>query len=259
MVKYHPTYKKFKTSDDGVVFGVRGNPLTLSIHKSGYYLVTSLNEVGKPTNQYAHRFIWECFNNSIPNNLEINHINGIKTDNRLCNLELVTRSANQLHALATGLATIKYGEDTSQATITKDTVISILRDIRNGATNNTLSKKYSLNFKHISLIRNKKIWPEVFLLEEFADYTPIRSNESTIKLSRSDIDKVLKAAFTTTRTNKDIQEEFLMSDGQVSRIRHYKIWKEQTKEFIEKSSTTIPNGSRTKWFEAVSALISNEG
>ena len=46
----------------------------------------------------AHRFIWLASGQEIPNDYEINHKNGIKSDNRLSNLECVTRSRNTLHA-----------------------------------------------------------------------------------------------------------------------------------------------------------------
>ena len=51
----------------------------------------------------AHRIIWENMVGPIPKGMEINHINGRKDDNRLCNLELVTHAHNMQHAKAIGL------------------------------------------------------------------------------------------------------------------------------------------------------------
>ena len=42
----------------------------------------------------VHRFIWECFNGIIPDGKVIDHVNNIKDDNRLCNLQLMTRKEN---------------------------------------------------------------------------------------------------------------------------------------------------------------------
>ena len=44
-----------------------------------------------------HRLVWMCHHGPIPRHLEINHRNGRKWDNRLENLELVTKSGNLLH------------------------------------------------------------------------------------------------------------------------------------------------------------------
>lgn len=49
----------------------------------------------------VHRLVCKCFFGD--SNLEVNHINGDKTDNRLENLEYCTRSENQKHAFAVGL------------------------------------------------------------------------------------------------------------------------------------------------------------
>lgn len=41
-----------------------------------------------------HRIVWEMFNGPIPEGYEIDHINHIRSDNRLENLRLVTRKVN---------------------------------------------------------------------------------------------------------------------------------------------------------------------
>tara|TARA_R110002153_G_scaffold64566_2_gene172936 strand:- start:75 stop:518 length:444 start_codon:yes stop_codon:yes gene_type:complete len=43
---------------------------------------------------YTHRVVWEMFNGKIPEGLQIDHINGIKDDNRIENLQLVTNKQN---------------------------------------------------------------------------------------------------------------------------------------------------------------------
>ena len=42
-----------------------------------------------------HRLAWEIYHNKkIPNGLQIDHVNGVRDDNRICNLRLVSRSGN---------------------------------------------------------------------------------------------------------------------------------------------------------------------
>ncbi|WP_158233083.1 MULTISPECIES: HNH endonuclease signature motif containing protein [unclassified Erwinia] len=48
-------------------------------------------------NQYVHRLIWVYHFGNIPENMEIDHINHNRTDNRIENLRLVTRAENALN------------------------------------------------------------------------------------------------------------------------------------------------------------------
>lgn len=67
------------------------------------YLKVSLKKDGKEYPRTVHRLVAIAFLENPINCKKVNHINGIKTDNRVCNLEWVTPSQNKIHALTTGL------------------------------------------------------------------------------------------------------------------------------------------------------------
>lgn len=58
--------------------------------KSGYIRVSRNNKV-----VYLHRLIWEELIGPIPTGMQVDHINRNRTDNRLCNLRLVTIQDNR--------------------------------------------------------------------------------------------------------------------------------------------------------------------
>ena len=79
------------------------------IGKQGYERV-ELSKDGVNKKYNVHRLVAEAFvdkyekENYYERYLEVNHINGIKSDNRAENLEWVTRSENELHAYKMQLA-----------------------------------------------------------------------------------------------------------------------------------------------------------
>lgn len=60
-----------------------------SISARGYYQVFHKMKAYRNS-----RIVWMLNNGEIPDGLLIDHINGIKTDNRLCNLRLATKAQN---------------------------------------------------------------------------------------------------------------------------------------------------------------------
>lgn len=98
--------KLYCISDCGKVFSLRKNKQVKSyITHNGYECIKLYDDLSKRHHFTIHRLVAEHF---IPNPLnkeEVNHIDGIKTNNHVSNLEWCTSSENKLHALHTGIRT----------------------------------------------------------------------------------------------------------------------------------------------------------
>jgi hypothetical protein len=75
----------------------KGKILNCSLTKRGYTRV-SLSKESKTQQAFIHRIVALAFLESIKGKNNVNHINGIKEDNRACNLEFVNQRENILHA-----------------------------------------------------------------------------------------------------------------------------------------------------------------
>lgn len=70
--------------------------------KIGYYYVGPTWK-GRNVPCLIHRLVAEAFIGKCPKGHEVNHLDGVKTNNRVANLEYVTHAGNMGHALRTGL------------------------------------------------------------------------------------------------------------------------------------------------------------
>lgn len=110
----------------------------------------------------VHRLVMNSFK-PIENSdlLQVNHINGVKNDNRLENLEWVTRSENILHAFQTGLEAKPKGEKNSNHKLTEKEVILICNEIKAGKTLSAIAKQFNVTKGTISHIKNKRTWKDI--------------------------------------------------------------------------------------------------
>lgn len=94
--------KRIVKRKDGTNLTVNQRILIPSINRKGYSYVGLLKN-GISHKNTIHKLVSMCFLGIRPYDMQVNHINGIKTDNRAINLEYVNVNDNIHHALDTGL------------------------------------------------------------------------------------------------------------------------------------------------------------
>jgi len=146
------------STEDGIVYNtVTKYKYKVYLDKDGYEKI-SYRVRGVSQCHAGHRVTASAW---IPNPLnlpQVNHKNGIKTDNRVCNLEWVTNSENQLHALDTGLRLIQYGQDTSSAQHTDTEIKKVCQLLAEGYRNCDIEKKTGVCKTKVKDIRSGKSW-----------------------------------------------------------------------------------------------------
>ena len=100
-----PGYEEcYEVSNIGRVKKIKGaNAGRIFIGAFDDYMYTTLTKDKKGKFFYIHRLVAMAFLPNPENKRTVNHINGIKTDNRVENLEWATNSENLQHAYRTGL------------------------------------------------------------------------------------------------------------------------------------------------------------
>lgn len=136
---------------------IKGRLMKQQMGKFGYLLI-GLRKNGVPRTERVNVLMGKTFldKDYISKGLVTNHKNGVKSDNRLENLEIVTWSENNLHARKTGLnqgSGIKH----HCAKLTDEDIETIRFLFSEGKTANELSEKYKVTGQHIrDIVKFKK-------------------------------------------------------------------------------------------------------
>ena len=130
--------------------------LKQAINKKGYK-ICALNKNRKIKSYIVHRLIALSFIKNEFNKPQINHKNGIKTDNRIENLEWCTNSENQLHAYKIGLSNRK-GENHTQNKLKNSDIYKIRNLYNNNYSLIQLAQSFNTTSSNIYRIVNLKTW-----------------------------------------------------------------------------------------------------
>jgi hypothetical protein len=151
----HPDYE---VSSEGRVRRVTaakgtyaGRLLSPGLGSHGYFGV----HLGAGTSRLVHRLMAEAFLPRVLGCGHVNHLNGIKTDNRLENLEWSNKSLNQRHAMKQGLykgPPLKQGEAQGNAKLTEEQVRYVRQQRATGTPILTLARELSVSQSLISYV-----------------------------------------------------------------------------------------------------------
>lgn len=108
-------FNNYSVTKEGDVYNNKTNrKLKSSCSPKGYSFI----ELCRPNEhkiKTIHRIVWETYIGVIPDNIQINHIDGNKSNNSLSNLELVTGSENLKKAVIEGLIKSGYNNPYSKS------------------------------------------------------------------------------------------------------------------------------------------------
>lgn len=131
-----------------------------SSNDSHGYLKVSLYKNNKREYFKVHKLVLEAFGSLYSSGLECRHLNGVRSDNRLCNLKLGTGKENCRDAINHG--TFQMGSKHYLSKLDDDQIRVIRNLCKEGElTLEKIGKRFGVSITTISDIKNKKIYKSV--------------------------------------------------------------------------------------------------
>lgn len=150
--KVIPAYPNYEVSTEGRIRRIKtGHIMNYVDNGKGYKSVKLYNST-RPQGRLClvHRLVLSTFQR-IDVDMDVNHKDGIKSNNKLSNLEWVTKSENTRHAHATGLFNNK---------LTKEQVLEIKERVSkiNRETYKQIASEYGINQSVVGKIANGSLY-----------------------------------------------------------------------------------------------------
>lgn len=157
---------KYKIDDEGKLWRLKGGKTNRDIKPklSGRkmpngYIQVRVSHKGKIYHCYLHRIIWIYYNGDIPKGLQINHIDGDKSNNTLNNLRLATPSQSKKYAVKS--IGCWEGVRNGMAKLTKENVLQIRELAITNTTHKDIAESFGMSQSHISDIIHQRSWKHI--------------------------------------------------------------------------------------------------
>lgn len=168
-MKNIPFATKYYVTENGEVFSSQQGKLKVlksSVDTSKYHRINLRCDNGKLKKCLVHRLVAICYIPNPDNLPEVNHKNGDKLDNRVCNLEWVTRHQNQQHAFKNNLNT-NLGSNNGKAILNEKQAVEAYKALLEGQLEKDIAIRFNVKKEIIKKIKYKATWGH--LLKDLPD------------------------------------------------------------------------------------------
>ena len=152
-----PDFENYFVHKDGYVINIKSGRILKCNPVGKGYLTVTLSSKKSSYREYIHRLVAKAFLPNLENKTDVNHINGVRTDNRLENLEWTSRKENIHHAYETGLCPTNI-KALQGSKLSEAEVLQIRELLKQNFSNRKIAALYNVHEVSISNIKRRITW-----------------------------------------------------------------------------------------------------